>query len=79
MPQAGTESLTLSTQLLARVRRVVKARPDLGYSSVTEYVRDAIRRALERDEPTVDVDEEDGRLTVNRARTLSRPDRVTHR
>ncbi len=65
----------MSEALLARVRRVIKARPDLGYSTVTEYIRDAIRRALERDEPAPSVQVEDDDLTVRRPHRTVKPHR----
>lgn len=71
MPQAGAETLTFSTSLVDRVRRVIRARPDLGYVSPTEYVRDAIRRRLEQDEPSVVVEEQDD-LTVKSGRAQGR-------
>jgi len=43
--------VTLPEPLLQRIEKLVHGHPALGWATVAEYVRDAIRRALEEDEP----------------------------
>ncbi|HYV08387.1 MAG TPA: hypothetical protein VEL81_02245 [Thermoplasmata archaeon] len=42
--------MTLPEALLSRTERFIRDHPELGWATVTEYVRDAIRRTLPEDE-----------------------------
>jgi hypothetical protein len=39
-------TLKLPREFIERVRRFIEANPDLGYTSVPEFVKDAIREKL---------------------------------
>jgi len=39
--------LSVPESLIREVERIIKAREDLGYRSVTEFVVDAVRRRVE--------------------------------
>ena len=51
MPQKGFTTVTIPITLWDRAKKLVKTRPDLGFVSPTDFVRDAIRKALEKEEP----------------------------
>ena len=39
--------ISLRNELIERVERIIEKRPDLGYTSVADFVADAIRRRLD--------------------------------
>lgn len=55
MPKTAWGNVNLPKQIIERIRRVI---PWVGYSSVAEYVREAVRENLRRHELYVDDQEE---------------------
>ena len=47
MPVKGYDSVNLPSGLYVKVKTLVKARSDLGYRSVTEFVAEAVRKRTE--------------------------------
>ena len=47
LPVKGYDSVNLPSGLYAKVKALVKARSDLGYRSVTEFVAEAVRKRTE--------------------------------
>jgi len=47
MPVKGYESVNLPSGLYRKVRELIKARADLGYRSITEFVAEAVRKRVE--------------------------------
>ena len=47
MPVKGYDSVNLPSGLYCKVKTLVKARADLGYRSVTEFVAEAVRKRAE--------------------------------
>ncbi|PVX26034.1 MAG: CopG family transcriptional regulator [Candidatus Bathyarchaeum sp.] len=47
MPVKGYDSVNLPSGLYVKVKSLVKAREDLGYRSVTEFVAEAVRKRTE--------------------------------
>ncbi|MCW4016298.1 MAG: hypothetical protein NWF06_08005 [Candidatus Bathyarchaeota archaeon] len=47
MPVKGYDSVNLPSGLYIKVKSLVKARSDLGYRSVTEFVAEAVRKRTE--------------------------------
>ena len=52
MPVKGYESVNLPSGLYDKVKSLVKARADLGYRSITEFVAEAVRKRTEEIEKT---------------------------
>ncbi|PVX25817.1 MAG: CopG family transcriptional regulator [Candidatus Bathyarchaeum sp.] len=52
MPVKGYDSVNLPSGLYGKVKALVKARSDLGYRSVTEFVAEAVRKRTEEIEKT---------------------------
>lgn len=49
MPEKGYESVSLPEDLLESVRQLIRDHPELGYTSLAEFVKSAMRKQLERD------------------------------
>lgn len=47
LPVKGYSSVNLPSGLYAKVKMLIKTRPDLGYRSVTEFVAEAVRQRTE--------------------------------
>jgi hypothetical protein len=47
LPVKGYDSVNLPSGLYVKVKTLVKARSDLGYRSVTEFVAEAVRKRAE--------------------------------
>jgi hypothetical protein len=47
MPAKGYDSVNLPSGLYLKVRELIKARADLGYRSITEFVAEAVRKRSE--------------------------------
>jgi hypothetical protein len=47
LPVKGYDSVNLPSGLYVKVKTLVKARSDLGYRSVTEFVAEAVRKRTE--------------------------------
>ena len=47
MPVKGYDSVNLPSGLYGKVKALVKARADLGYRSITEFVAEAVRKRTE--------------------------------
>ena len=47
LPVKGYDSVNLPSGLYTKVKSLVKARADLGYRSVTEFVAEAVRKRTE--------------------------------
>ena len=47
LPVKGYDSVNLPSGLYVKVKALVKARSDLGYRSVTEFVAEAVRKRTE--------------------------------
>jgi len=47
MPVKGYDSVNLPSGLYDKVKSLVKARVDLGYRSITEFVAEAVRKRIE--------------------------------
>jgi len=47
MPVKGYDSVNLPSGLYRKVRGLIKARADLGYRSITEFVAEAVRKRVE--------------------------------
>lgn len=47
MPVKGYDSVNLPSGLYSKVKALVKARADLGYRSITEFVAEAVRKRTE--------------------------------
>jgi hypothetical protein len=47
LPVKGYDSVNLPSGLYAKVKALVKARSDLGYRSVTEFVAESVRKRTE--------------------------------
>ena len=47
LPVKGYDSVNLPSGLYSKVKALVKARSDLGYRSVTEFVAEAVRKRTE--------------------------------
>jgi metal-responsive CopG/Arc/MetJ family transcriptional regulator len=47
LPVKGYDSVNLPSGLYVKVKSLVKARSDLGYRSVTEFVAEAVRKRTE--------------------------------
>ena len=47
LPVKGYDSVNLPSGLYVKVKSLVKAREDLGYRSVTEFVAEAVRKRTE--------------------------------
>ena len=47
LPVKGYDSVNLPSGLYVKVKGLVKARSDLGYRSVTEFVAEAVRKRTE--------------------------------
>ena len=47
MPVKGYDSVNLPSGLYDKVKSLVKARADLGYRSITEFVAEAVRKRTE--------------------------------
>jgi len=47
MPRAVYKTISIPEEMFNEIVRVIKVRPDLGYQTVTEFIKDAIRRRLE--------------------------------
>jgi hypothetical protein len=43
VPEKGYESVSLPVDLLDTVRKILKDHPQLGYTSLAEYVKEALR------------------------------------
>ena len=52
MPVKGYDSVNLPSGLYDKVKSLVKARADLGYRSITEFVAEAVRKRTEEIEKT---------------------------
>jgi len=40
-------TISLRVELVEKIEKLLESRPDLGYSSVADFVADAVRRRLE--------------------------------
>jgi Arc/MetJ-type ribon-helix-helix transcriptional regulator len=40
-------TISLRVELVEKIEKLIESRPDLGYSSVADFVADAVRRRLE--------------------------------
>ena len=40
-------SVSLRTELIEKIEKLIEQRPDLGYTSVADFIADAVRRRLE--------------------------------
>jgi len=47
LPVKGYDSVNLPSGLYSKVKTLVKARADLGYRSITEFVAEAVRKRTE--------------------------------
>ena len=47
MPKEGYKSVTIPESTYKIIKEIIKNRPELGYTNVSEFVRDAIRCKLE--------------------------------
>jgi len=47
MPVKGYDSVNLPSGLYHKVRELIKARADLGYRSISEFVAEAVRKRVE--------------------------------
>mgnify|MGYP000586632945 FL=1 len=47
MPRAVYKTISIPEEMFNEIERVIKVRQDLGYQTVTEFIKDAIRRRLE--------------------------------
>jgi len=47
LPVKGYDSVNLPSGLYCKVKSLVKARSDLGYRSITEFVAEAVRKRTE--------------------------------
>ena len=52
MPVKGYDSVNLPSGLYDKVKALVKARVDMGYRSITEFVAEAVRKRTEEIEKT---------------------------
>ncbi|MEM2182502.1 MAG: CopG family transcriptional regulator [Nitrososphaerota archaeon] len=41
------KTISLRTELVEKVEKLIEHRPDLGYTSVADFIADAVRRRLE--------------------------------
>ena len=48
MPPKGYSSVTLPEELIRQVEEFIRAYPDLGFKNPTDFIKDAIRRRVER-------------------------------
>jgi len=39
--------VSLRTELIEKIERIIEQRPDLGYTSVADFIADAVRRRLD--------------------------------
>ena len=46
MPPKGYRTLTLPIEMVEEIKKLIEEHPELGYSSVAEFVKDAIRSKL---------------------------------
>ncbi len=46
MPVEGYKGITLPKEMVDEIKRVIAENPELGYSSVAEFVKDAIREKI---------------------------------
>jgi metal-responsive CopG/Arc/MetJ family transcriptional regulator len=46
MPPKGYRTLTLPIEMVEEIEKVIKENPQLGYTSLAEFVKDAIRSKL---------------------------------
>ncbi len=54
MPEEGFTAVTLPRDLVQRVKDLIETQPELGFTSVAEFVKTAIRLRLERYEHAPD-------------------------
>jgi len=47
MPVKGYDSVNVPSGLYEKIKALIKARPDLGYRSITEFVAEAVRKRAE--------------------------------
>lgn len=47
MPGKGYKSLTLPEAFLKEIEKIITDNPELGYTTVTEFAKDAIRQRIE--------------------------------
>jgi len=47
MGRRNWRKVSVRAELVEKIEKLIDARPDLGYSSVADFVADAIRRRLE--------------------------------
>ena len=47
MPRKGYRGISLPETMIEEIEKLLKQRPDLGYQSVAEFIKDAIRRRIE--------------------------------
>ena len=46
MPPKSYKGITLPQEMIEEIKAIIEAHPELGYSSVAEFVKDAIRSKL---------------------------------
>ena len=46
MPPRSYKGITLPEEMIEEIKKVIEAHPELGYSSVAEFVKEAIRSKL---------------------------------
>ncbi len=46
MTRKGYKAVSLPEELIEFIRKVIEERPELGYDSIADFVKDAIRRRL---------------------------------
>ena len=47
MSRRNWRSESLRTELIEKIERIIEQRPDLGYTSVADFIADTVRRRLE--------------------------------
>ncbi|WP_290597510.1 MULTISPECIES: ribbon-helix-helix domain-containing protein [unclassified Archaeoglobus] len=46
MPPKNYKGITLPAEMVERVKEIIETFPEMGYSSVSEFVKDAIREKI---------------------------------
>lgn len=47
MPRNGWKSISISEEMVEKIEKLINERPDLGFTSVSAFVTDAVRRLFE--------------------------------
>jgi len=47
MGRRSWRRVSLRAELVEKIERIIESRPDLGYTSIADFIADAVRRRLE--------------------------------